>query len=145
MEPALRARRVGVLAVLALVALWPLAHRAIVARYDVNPWKLGGFAMYTTYRTWQVGLFDAKGKQLRPIDPRSLPVSARQAILDFRAQRSAIGTFARPTAMARAVFDARPDLDRMLVVVERFALDPETGRIAAEQRHHPFLREALSE
>ena len=28
-------------------ALWPIGHAALVARYDVDPWKLAGWAMYT--------------------------------------------------------------------------------------------------
>jgi len=34
--------------VLASVALWPLGHAWMVARYDANPWRLGGWAMYAT-------------------------------------------------------------------------------------------------
>ncbi|HRI68900.1 MAG TPA: hypothetical protein PK156_31940 [Polyangium sp.] len=42
----LERRRIIVLFVLALVALWPVGHRVLVDRYLVNPWEMGGFAMY---------------------------------------------------------------------------------------------------
>ena len=41
-------RRALATAILVWVAAWPLAHRAAVSAFDINPWKLGGFAMYTT-------------------------------------------------------------------------------------------------
>jgi hypothetical protein len=132
-------------ALLLVVALWPLAHRALVAAYDVNPWKLGGFAMYTTYRTWQVGLFRGADGRLEAIDQNALPFAARRAILDFRARRSALGRFAKPAPMARAVLAARPDLDAIVVVVERLVLDPATGRIASSQEVFPFTRDALDD
>jgi len=34
------------LALLAFVAAWPLVHRALVARFELDPWKHAGFAMY---------------------------------------------------------------------------------------------------
>ena len=41
-----KARIVGTL--LVAIALWPLVHRQLVTRLDVDPWKLYGFAMYCT-------------------------------------------------------------------------------------------------
>ena len=35
-----------VFAVLALLAVWPLAHRVLVWRYDIAPWRFFGWAMY---------------------------------------------------------------------------------------------------
>ena len=35
-----------VIAFLIGFALWPAVHRGLVAAYDVNPWKLAGWAMY---------------------------------------------------------------------------------------------------
>ena len=31
---------------LVVFTLWPLAHRALVAAFNVNPWKLAGWAMF---------------------------------------------------------------------------------------------------
>lgn len=42
----LERRRRFVFLVLILVAGWPLAHRMLVDGFLVNPWELGGFAMY---------------------------------------------------------------------------------------------------
>ena len=41
-------KRHALVAFLAGVACWPLAHRVLVARYGIDPWKLGAFAMYAT-------------------------------------------------------------------------------------------------
>ena len=49
---------------LLLFALWPPLHFALVRRYDVDPWKLFGFAMYSvpgTMRTVRiVGIDEAR-------------------------------------------------------------------------------------
>ena len=39
-------RRRLMLLALSLVACWPVGHYVLVDRYLVNPWELGGFAMY---------------------------------------------------------------------------------------------------
>ena len=59
MSPRAKARVVGTL--LLLVAVWPLAHRQLVVRFDVNPWKLYGFAMYCTPHDIAVDLIDRSG------------------------------------------------------------------------------------
>ena len=51
MTAAPRSRAAWFAAVVAVVALWPLAHPFVIARLDADPWKLGGFAMYTSYQT----------------------------------------------------------------------------------------------
>ena len=44
----LRAKQYVLAGLLLLLALWPLAHRALVVRYRVDPWRLFGWAMYCT-------------------------------------------------------------------------------------------------
>jgi hypothetical protein len=44
----LSARARVVYAIVAAVALWPVAHRALVERTGASPWAFHGFAMYTT-------------------------------------------------------------------------------------------------
>ena len=60
---------------LVFVALWPFVHLGLVARYEINPWKLGGFAMYTTpVPPVQVVLFEqGRAGGMTPIDERLLP------------------------------------------------------------------------
>lgn len=132
-----------VLTLLATLALWPLVHRVLVARYDLNPWKLAGFAMYTTPTppVLVVVLHDAGGR-LAALDERALPVPARRALDRFRAERHALGRLRRPDDLARALFRARPDLDVLVVLVQRIQLDPATARMTSVRERFAYERES---
>ena len=133
-----RSRAPSFAAIVALVALWPLAHRGLVAAYEIDPWKLGGFAMYTTYQTSLVVFFRAGPDGLRPIDETALPAPVRAELERFRARRSALGTWVAPDAAARALHAVRPELASLVVVVQRLWLDRETARIASEKHGYAY-------
>ena len=46
----IRTKRRLVVFGLAAFTIWPLVHRGLVARYDTNPWRLFGWAMYCVPR-----------------------------------------------------------------------------------------------
>ena len=71
LSPAGKARLVG--GIVLLIALWPIAHRQLVTRLDVNPWKLYGFAMYCTPHEVVVDVIDRSGD-------RPLRILAAEAI-----------------------------------------------------------------
>lgn len=130
------------LALLAALALWPLLHRGLVARYDLNPWKLAGFAMYTTPTppVLVVVLHDAGGR-LAPLDERGLPEATRRALDRFRSERHALGRLRRPDDLARALFRARPDLPALVVLVQRMRLDPATARMTSTRERFVYTRD----
>jgi hypothetical protein len=132
-------------AVVLWVALWPLAHRALVSSHQIHPWKLGGFAMYTTYATTHVALFEPRRAGLALIDERTLPPRVQRALVAFRGERGALGRLRPPDDLARQVFDGRPGLENLLVVVQRSWLDPATAKIASEKEIFPFERSAFAE
>ena len=73
----------------ALAILWPLVHRGLVAQYHLNPWKLGGFAMYTSARPpIIVSVIDGSGAQRREAE---LSPAARNALRSFRLLRHVWG------------------------------------------------------
>ncbi|MGI9432030.1 MAG: hypothetical protein ACR2PQ_07440 [Myxococcota bacterium] len=132
--------------ILAWVALWPLVHRGLVARYDLNPWKLGAFAMYTTPTppVLAVLLVPADGG-LVPLDESALPGSVRREGDAFRARRHALGEWARPDAWAEEVLSARPDLRGVVVMVQRMILDRQTARMSSRSARHAYSPGALPE
>ena len=135
-----------VLAVLVWAALWPLVHRGLVARYDLNPWKLGAFAMYTTPmpQVLAVLLVPADGA-LTPLDEGALPESVRREGDAFRERRHALGEWARPDDWAREVFAARPDLRGLVVMVQRMFLDRQTARMSSRSARFVYSREDFPE
>lgn len=136
-------RRGLAVGVLAWAAVWPLVHRGLVAVWDVNPWKLSGFAMYTTPTPpVQVVAFEAKDGALAPIDEAALPDAARRVLRRFRIERHALGALRPPDDVGRALLDARPDLPHVVIAVQRMRLDPETARMTSIRRQFVYERDA---
>lgn len=133
-------RRTAASLVVGVVALWPLCHRGLVAWQGIHPWKLGGFAMYTTYATTHVALFEPRRTGLALVDERTLPPEAQRALQDFRGERGALGRLKSPDELARRIFDGRPGMDELVVVIQRQWLDPSSARIVSEKEIVPYER-----
>ena len=133
-----RWKRRAVSALLLLVALWPLVHRGLVARYRIHPWKFGGFAMYTTHRRSLAIAVDAESGA--PVDEQTLSERGRAALAAFREERHSYGRLSVPDRAAEAVLLDRPDLDHLKLVVQLLWLDPETGRIASDHESYVYVR-----
>lgn len=129
---------------IAFVVVWPLVHRGIVAAYDVNPWKLGGWAMYTTPMPPVLTVaFEPRGAGGTPIDRTMLPVYAQQALQRFEIRRHVLGNLHRPDEFAGHVLRARPDLPEVVVLVQRMVLDPKSARMVARTMHYTYDRKGL--
>ena len=134
-------KRAFAIGILAWAGLWPLGHRALVAAYGVNPWKLGGFAMYATPTPpIQVVAFEATASGLAAIDERQLPDAVRRTLRRFRVERHALGELRSPDDVGLALLDARPDLDRVVIAVQRMLLDPTSARMTSRRQQYVIER-----
>ncbi len=72
------------LALLLLFAAWPLAHRTLVVRHGINPWKLYGWAMYCmpSFESELLFLATPKGKEHRTPHRSSLDWALRRGNCD---------------------------------------------------------------
>jgi hypothetical protein len=132
--------------VVLLVALWPLVHRVLVARFDVNPWKLGGFAMYATPAPpLVVAVFGLRDGKLVRVTPQTLPLAQRDALRRFEIERHALGELRRPDALAREILAADASLDQLSVVVQRTTLDRASARLASERMQYSYDRDGPRE
>lgn len=130
--------------VVVFVAVWPLVHRGLVSAYDVNPWKLGGFAMYTTATPpVLVVAFEPRGEGGIPLDRRRFPAHVEQSLQRFEARRHVLGNLARPDELAAQLLHSRPDLDRVVVLVQRMVLAPSTARMSARTMHYTYDGDGL--
>jgi hypothetical protein len=104
-------RRIA-LGLLGFVALWPLAHRALVARFELDPWKHSGFAM----RRASLPVLAAVLRRRRAGCPagQATRLQTRAALDRFRVERLALRR-RRPEDVARAMFAARPELTGLVV------------------------------
>jgi hypothetical protein len=139
-------KRNAVAALLGLVAIWPVAHRLLVARLEIDPWKLGGFAMYATPTLpVLVAVLAPQAGRLAPLDEASLPGEARARLDRFRVERVALGRLREPREAARAILAARPDLHGLVVLVQRTTLDPRSARTKTSTGRFVYDREGLEE
>jgi hypothetical protein len=130
-----------VVAVLAVLAAWPLAHRALVVRYDLDPWRFFGWAMYCTPKLpATVALFAIEDGVRTPVEIRSLPRADRRAVYALRRRRGLWGTLASPARAGRVLLAARPEADAVEVVVNKMFLNPATASIDTHVETHRFDR-----
>lgn len=134
-------KRTAVAALLLFVALWPLAHRVLVARRHVDPWKLGAFAMYATPNLPVLVAAVGSGPNgVAPIDEARLPAWMRERLDRFRVERLALGHLRDPADVGRHLLLARPDLAAVQILVQRSWLDPATARIQVATPRYVYER-----
>ena len=114
--------------------LWPLVHRQLVQRYRIDPWRLGGWAMYSTVQP-RVGLrlagLDADGTR---VELRHDATPALAAAADgYSTRRLSLGLFVSPDALATTLASHYPEYGRFLILVEEYGLTDE-NRIGAIHR-----------
>jgi len=136
-------KRTVVIAVLAFAAIWPLAHRAMVTRYDLNPWKFAAWAMYTTPTPPViVALFTKQGGGFVVVDEAGFSPHVRALLTEFRRERHALGKLRKPDRLARAALRARPDLSSIVVVVQKMTLDRSTALMTSSREIYDYDRVA---
>jgi len=132
-------RRV-VFVVLVILTLWPLAHHALVAKYDINPWLFFGLSMYTSPRPYTeiVSIEIAyPGLTFRALSPQaayaSLPL--RSSLRKLADGRTWYGTLYDPAPAAAEMFAALPgEIDRLAFTTRRLLLD-KNGMLVARDTH----------
>lgn len=134
-------RHGAVYALLAFVTLWPAGQMWLVARYDVSPWKLAGWGMYSAPRPQLLGMeiFGSSGggseDQLRDPTPE-----LRQAANDFLERWRWLGQLAQPTELVALVRARHPEWQRIKVVAYKPTLSRTSSRI--EMRATPYIFDA---
>ncbi|MEM8605633.1 MAG: hypothetical protein AAGF92_00910 [Myxococcota bacterium] len=121
-----------VIAFVVLLTIWPLAHRAMVAAFNVNPWKLAGWAMFcipnpkTSTQTYGLTTSGRRIRfEMRPEDQFDL------SLYDYR--RQILGELAPPPdRLAEQILSRHPELAGVGVVVYQYHLDPETALLRWE-------------
>lgn len=124
---------------LAVLAVWPLAHRALVVRYDVDPWRFFGWAMYCTPKLpASIALFTIERGQRIQVPVTTLSRDGRRAVYALSRHRCLWGRLASPEAAGRALLAAHPQADSVEVEVHKLYLDPTSASIATHIETHRF-------
>lgn len=139
-------KRRAVTALLAAIALWPLVQLALVARYDVSPWKLAGWGMYATPRFDFVGM-EVYGRtpgggeeQLTAPSP-----AVRQQATAFLESYRWLRHLTPRDGLTGAVLAENPGWDEVRLVVFRPSLDRRTGMVVMLRAEYLAARLAVQE
>lgn len=128
---------------LAALTAWPLVHLWLVARYDVSPWKLAGWGMYSAPRSRSLGMEVFGRRADGPLDHLTQPSPDVRALASTYLERHRwLRKLVHPTALAEAVAAARPDWNEVKIVVFEPALDRTSAMIAMSVLVHRYVREA---
>ncbi len=138
-----RAKTTVVATALAALTLWPLVHLWLVARYDVSPWKLAGWGMYSAPRSRSLGMeVFGRAPGGGPLEHLSQPSPDVRAVAGVYLERHRwLRKLVRPTALAEAVAAARPDWDEVKIVVFEPDLDRASAMIVMRALVHRYVRE----
>jgi hypothetical protein len=106
-------------------------HVWLCQRYDVSPWKLAGWGMYSAPRPRTLGMevwgrdaATGSDEQLRLPTPALTAEGAA-----FLERWRWLGRLARPDRFATAVLAARPGWSHLRIEAYRSHLDPRTGMV----------------
>jgi hypothetical protein len=127
---------------LAGLTIWPLVHLWLVARYDISPWKLAGWGMYSAPRSRSLGMeVFGRPRGGGGLDHLSQPTPDARALAGVYLERHRwLRKLVRPTALAETVAEARPDWDEVKIAVFEPALDRTSGMIVMRVLVHRYVR-----
>ena len=136
-------KRIAVYALLVAFTLWPLVHIGLVKRYEVNPWKLAGWGMYSAPQlpAW-VQLFALTPDSVGIYELQTVQAALQPAMDGFLRQRRGLGQLVEPDALARAMLDYYPAIDGVRIVVVQPYLDRNTGMIDERMETYEYRRSA---
>jgi hypothetical protein len=141
-RPSRKARALAVFVV--AFALWPLMQRGLVWTYDVNPWKLGGWAMYSApvLRT-DLLIVGAEGDTAVRVDPRRLSEDTRHAYDNYFYYTRHLGRLVDGDELARGVLQDAPSLREVMLVIVRRRISPRTGLVEITDERQVYERSKL--
>ena len=121
---------------LVLFALWPLAQWTLVATYDVNPWKLAGWAMYARPSLPpSINLFELRDRGVRPLPPETWTASENERLRDYLARRHVIGRLADVDELARDLLAGHRELSGLVILLTTRSLDEDAMLRAISERY----------
>jgi len=124
-------KRRAVIVFLVFFTAWPLVHRALVAAFEINPWKLAGWAMFCvpnpSTKLRVQGVRHGLEVQVDLTDRDRLELN------DYNLRRGILGALEpRPTELAEAILARHPELDGVVLFLSRYSLDPRTALLEWE-------------
>ena len=118
---------------------WPAVHIALVKEYDLNPWKLAGWGMYSAPQLPPyLRVLGLTPDEVGVYELSTVPEEVVPALDDFLDRRRALRGLVRPDEVAHALLDAYPAIDGVRIVVVQPTLNRSTGMIETTQTQYEY-------
>jgi hypothetical protein len=132
-------RRRVMLAIVAFVLVWPVAHAGLVARYRLDPWEFFGWSMYALPAARvQIRVDVERGGETAPLRAMG---DMRRRVQAFARRRTALGTLASTEVLAREILAGDSTIDVVIIMTREITLDPESTRLVARDESHRHERD----
>ena len=129
-------------AALVVLTLWPLVHLALVAGYDLSPWKLAGWGMYSAPRSRSLGMEvfgkPRSGGTLEHLAAPTAPM--RDEASRYLERHRWLRKLVRPNGLAEAVAAAHPEWAEVKIAVFEPDLERTTGMVVMGVLVHRYVR-----
>ena len=125
-------------------AVWPLVQYSMTQRYQVDPWKFAGWAMYTVPKFQpRIEAFLLKNDRLEPVALGSTDFAAvGEALEGLIYETTYLGELADFDSLAREIRRAAGPEWPIEIVVSRYFIDPDTSVLTAGRKSHFYERGA---
>ena len=127
---------------LVVLALWPAVQIGLVLRYDVSPWKLGAWGMYSSPQRLP-GLKLRGFKEGVMVVPfvRPYPKWLQVEMKHFQRYRRAMGQLYSPAKLGALIFERRRDLDALRLDVIETHLNLQTAMVEERETRYSYERD----
>ena len=133
-------RRRLMLAMVAFVLVWPIAHVGLVARYQLDPWEFFGWSMYALPAARvQVLVEVERGGEKHPLRAMG---EMRRRVQYFARRRTALGLLVPTESLAREIFATDSTIDAVIIVTREITLDRDTTLLVGRVVRHRHTRDA---
>jgi hypothetical protein len=134
----------GKILAVALCALtaWPAVHIYLVKRFDLSPWKLGGWGMYASPRFGMLGMevYGRTGADAEWTKLTAPSAELRNEATVFLERYRWLRRLARPDALTQGALQAHPEWRELRVIVFQPELDKQTGMVVMKQVSYDYPR-----
>ena len=130
----------------AVFLVWPLVHFCLVQSHDINPWKLGGWAMYVQPRLDTfVQIRELRGERQVALPQGELPTPIVAALGEYQRRWNELGSLVDPDRVARLMLATRSDAEGVVIATRKWAFDADSASFAMEEVQHLYRRTATGQ
>lgn len=113
--------------------IWPFTHFYLAQKYSISPWKLCGFAMYTTPHLvkiqLKVELYDEADSKKQQIINTSNSIHFAKMTNELLHYRIPLGKFFPPDKFGEYILKSNANIEKLTIIISTDRLNGKTCKI----------------